>query len=124
MIRIAAVVASVLILSIAPPSPASGAAVVAPRRRPPLNLPCFSVDTRPGGGAELPLCGNGRLDPGETCDDGNRNDGDGCAALCSHFDAMPAAATLAGSTNACPTGDTPMLVRVVVVVVVTPSKQG
>lgn len=30
---------------------------------------------------ELP-CGNGRLDPGESCDDGNRADGDACPADC------------------------------------------
>lgn len=27
-------------------------------------------------------CGNGRLDPGEVCDDGNRRGGDGCSADC------------------------------------------
>lgn len=29
-----------------------------------------------------PRCGNGRLDPGESCDDGNALSGDGCSALC------------------------------------------
>ena len=29
-----------------------------------------------------PLCGNGVLDPGEQCDDGNRLSGDGCNAFC------------------------------------------
>src|SRR5436190_1670340 len=29
-----------------------------------------------------PLCGNGVLDPGEQCDDGNRTPGDGCSAIC------------------------------------------
>ena len=28
------------------------------------------------------LCGNGVLDPGETCDDGNRFDGDNCPSNC------------------------------------------
>ena len=28
------------------------------------------------------LCGNGVLDPGESCDDGNRRDGDCCSASC------------------------------------------
>ena len=28
------------------------------------------------------LCGNGVLDPGEQCDDGNRTNGDGCSATC------------------------------------------
>ncbi|KAK6510558.1 hypothetical protein TWF506_009663 [Arthrobotrys conoides] len=27
-------------------------------------------------------CGNGKLDPGEECDDGNTNDGDGCNSAC------------------------------------------
>ena len=30
----------------------------------------------------LPICGDGILDPGEVCDDGNNNDGDGCASDC------------------------------------------
>ncbi|HUT53338.1 MAG TPA: FG-GAP-like repeat-containing protein [bacterium] len=30
----------------------------------------------------VPVCGNGILDPGEQCDDGNLLDGDGCAADC------------------------------------------
>src|SRR3990172_2900972 len=30
-----------------------------------------------------PVCGNGTLDPGEMCDDGNTVAGDGCAANCS-----------------------------------------
>jgi len=29
-----------------------------------------------------PTCGNGVLDPGEQCDDGNRTSGDGCTVLC------------------------------------------
>jgi len=29
-----------------------------------------------------PVCGNGILDPGEECDDGNNVDGDGCNAEC------------------------------------------
>ncbi|HEY8375446.1 MAG TPA: myxococcus cysteine-rich repeat containing protein [Nannocystis sp.] len=28
------------------------------------------------------LCGNGIVDPGEACDDGNTVDGDGCSAMC------------------------------------------
>jgi len=30
----------------------------------------------------LPACGDGTLDPGEVCDDGNTTDGDGCSADC------------------------------------------
>src|SRR5688572_6967203 len=29
-----------------------------------------------------PACGDGRLDPGETCDDGNAVSADGCTATC------------------------------------------
>jgi cysteine-rich repeat protein len=29
-----------------------------------------------------PVCGNGIVEPGEMCDDGNAADGDGCSALC------------------------------------------
>ncbi len=28
------------------------------------------------------VCGNGAIEPGEACDDGNEEDGDGCSALC------------------------------------------
>jgi cysteine-rich repeat protein len=35
--------------------------------------PIFEVDTN---------CGNSALDPGETCDDGNAKDGDGCSSSC------------------------------------------
>ena len=33
-------------------------------------------------GSEKPNCGNGFLDAGEECDDGNRMDGDGCSKYC------------------------------------------
>ncbi|HTP51300.1 MAG TPA: hypothetical protein VMK42_11420 [Anaeromyxobacteraceae bacterium] len=32
--------------------------------------------------SSAPLCGNGRIDPGEACDDGNRSDGDCCSSSC------------------------------------------
>jgi MYXO-CTERM domain-containing protein len=32
--------------------------------------------------ANAALCGNGTIDPGETCDDGNHTDGDGCSSSC------------------------------------------
>src|SRR5215468_7752450 len=38
-----------------------------------------------GGGSDPPgfaLCGNGRLDPGELCDDGNTDDTDACISTC------------------------------------------
>ena len=28
------------------------------------------------------VCGNGQLDPGEECDDGNKNNGDACSSTC------------------------------------------
>jgi cysteine-rich repeat protein len=34
------------------------------------------------GTADPALCGNGTVDLGETCDDGNKNDGDGCSSSC------------------------------------------
>lgn len=30
----------------------------------------------------IPVCGNGTVEVGETCDDGNTTDGDGCTAVC------------------------------------------
>ena len=30
----------------------------------------------------VPMCGNGKINKGETCDDGNSKDGDGCTAKC------------------------------------------
>jgi cysteine-rich repeat protein len=35
-----------------------------------------------GGGVVLPTCGDGDLDPGEACDDGNTSDFDGCKTNC------------------------------------------
>lgn len=32
--------------------------------------------------SDCQVCGNGRVDPGESCDDGNRTGGDGCSASC------------------------------------------
>ena len=36
-------------------------------------------------GADYPgeaVCGNGQIEEGEACDDGNTTDGDGCSAVC------------------------------------------
>ena len=58
---------------------------------------CIPLPSMPGPTAQdLPLCGNGVLDPGEVCDDGNRVGGDGCNAWCAGFDRMSRACTLAG----------------------------
>lgn len=35
-----------------------------------------------GGGGYTPACGNGILDPGEECDDGNKWNNDGCSSVC------------------------------------------
>jgi len=40
---------------------------------------CGGTDDPGGGGT---LCGNGELDPGEQCDDGNARAGDGCTGAC------------------------------------------
>lgn len=40
-------------------------------------------------------CGNGKLDPGEECDDGNTEDGDGCNSAC-RFEAGPMKKTSGG----------------------------
>lgn len=50
---------------------------------------------------DLPLCGNGVLDEGEVCDDGNRVGGDGCNGWCTAFDRMSKACTLAGQNRGC-----------------------
>lgn len=46
-------------------------------------------------------CGNGRLDSGEVCDDGNRIGGDGCNAWCNAFDRFSSACTMAGGMQTC-----------------------
>lgn len=64
----------------------------------------------PPSSTDLPLCGNGVLDAGETCDDGNRVGGDGCNAWCSQFDMLTKPCTVAGKSAACPSAQTqPML---------------
>jgi cysteine-rich repeat protein len=52
-----------------------------------LAFPACTSDisgTGPGGGGDdtQGACGNGVVDPGETCDDGNANNGDGCSSTC------------------------------------------
>jgi fibro-slime domain-containing protein len=43
-------------------------------------------DTAGAGGAAPAVCGNGVLEPGELCDDGNTKDGDGCSGDCTEVD--------------------------------------
>jgi len=54
----------------------------------------------------MPLCGNGIKDPGELCDDGNKENFDGCNAWCGAFDGVTSACTLAGKNAACVSGKT------------------
>jgi fibro-slime domain-containing protein len=42
-------------------------------------------------------CGNGALDPGESCDDGNKTPGDGCSAICQ----VPSGWTCTGTPSVC-----------------------
>ncbi|MCB9655200.1 MAG: FG-GAP repeat protein [Deltaproteobacteria bacterium] len=57
------------------------------------------------GSIEVTLCGNGSVDAGETCDDGNLVAGDGCSATCTPetrkitLDGDPVAKTFFGSAN-------------------------
>lgn len=54
--------------------------------QPTLNERCD--DQAPGAaaigclGCQIPVCGNGRFEGLERCDDGNRRDGDGCSSRC------------------------------------------
>ncbi len=50
-----------------------------------------SVEPTPDGGSpsEQTVCGDGKLEPGEPCDDGNNADGDGCSATCKTESAGP-----------------------------------
>lgn len=66
----------------------------------PDGLACVEVD-----GADrcvLPSCGDGRLDPGEACDDGNHASGDGCPGDC----AAPCGDGQLDPSEACDDGNT------------------
>jgi cysteine-rich repeat protein len=45
-------------------------------------LGCLSLVACGGGGTPTPVCGDGKVDTGEQCDDGNTVSGDGCSATC------------------------------------------
>jgi TonB family protein len=47
-------------------------------------FPCEGCSTILDQAAEAPSCGNGRVEAGEECDDGNRAAGDGCSTSCFH----------------------------------------
>lgn len=46
------------------------------------NFGGWNVDDLCITGYDVPACGDGRVDPGESCDDGNLIDGDGCESDC------------------------------------------
>lgn len=56
-----------------------------------------SVCSTSGGGGLTVICGNGLVQAGESCDDGNLLDGDGCSANCS----VESGYTCNGSPSAC-----------------------
>lgn len=51
-----------------------------------------------GGGANPPVCGNGVVESGEACDDGNASDGDACTTQC---EAQEVLAISTGMSHAC-----------------------
>jgi large repetitive protein len=51
----------------------------------PSDAGCSPTCAEAGGG----VCGNGAIEPGEQCDDGNVKDGDGCSAACAKETAPP-----------------------------------
>ncbi len=48
---------------------------------------------------ELPICGDGVLDPGEACDDDNADDGDGCSSSCQVEDGWVCTDPTSGSSG-------------------------
>ena len=50
------------------------------------------------------ICGDGRLEPPETCDDGNRVSGDGCNSNCTNESTRDGGVTDAGSDSTCGDG--------------------
>lgn len=58
-----------------------------------------------GGGDDThaPTCGNGVVDPGETCDDGNTNNGDGCSSSCTTESTTTPRVSLATDTGSATT---------------------
>ncbi len=47
----------------------------------------------------VPFCGDGILDPGEECDDGNNIDGDGCSANCTNEEPSACRVTAGGNKD-------------------------
>src|SRR5262245_1623991 len=47
-------------------------------------LGCLSLAGCSSDATMTPVCGNGVVDPGEECDDGNTTGGDGCSSECTN----------------------------------------
>lgn len=62
-----------------------------------LKNPKLYVGTSDGVYRLYPNCGDGKTDPGETCDDANTNSGDGCSSTCQ----IETGFTCAGSPSTC-----------------------
>ena len=56
-------------------------------------------------------CGNGTVEQGEACDDGNRVDGDGCQADCTAVGLPPGGAQLKGRTGMSQSGSSGSTLR-------------
>lgn len=68
---------------------------------------CYEAAAKTPSAGTNPTCGDGVIQPGEVCDDGNRRGGDGCNAWCSGFDRMTAPCTMAGRGSVlCKAGET------------------
>ncbi|MCX6749609.1 MAG: myxococcus cysteine-rich repeat containing protein [Candidatus Pacearchaeota archaeon] len=68
-------------VSVAPVYSSSGAE----KTGTPTDSATISGTTPEDGGSEvIPICGNGALESGEQCDDGNTISGDGCSSTCQH----------------------------------------
>ena len=64
-----------------------------------MNIDCkFQSKVCSGGECVAPVCGNGQLEPGEECDDGNDKPGDGCSPKCVK---EPAQQCKPGETKCC-----------------------
>ena len=60
--------------------PLADGAVVAEIQNPKFQIP--NPDPNPNPNSNPSICGNGSVEPGEQCDDGNLTDGDGCSSIC------------------------------------------
>jgi cysteine-rich repeat protein len=76
----------------------------------PHDAPAHDSSTlKEGGGTRVEagsLCGNGVLDPGEQCDDGNHYELDGCDATC-HFEVLARMSSVQIAGTTAPAGCTP-----------------